>query len=650
MKKISLDDLLLVLMALVFAPHVVRVPVWITLFCCLSWTGAFFVRRSRTGFLPRWVVVVLALGCTAGAAMSFAGAMGRDAGVGLLSLMAGLKPLETRTTRDRMITVFLAYFLTLTNLLYSQSLVLAGFMVTCVAMAGMLQVRMNDSGGGIGEHFQKICVLLAQALPLTLVLFVLFPRISGSLWGFDDPGGKGVTGLSETMAPGRISSLAQSGEIAFRVSFEGGSIPARESLYWRALVLSRFDGRQWSPGEGRLLQEGVHSSGQSVRYTVTAEPSDELWMFALDLPVDSPPGVRFGADFTLSAPVKRAKRVRYTLSSCPGCRNPVPGDLQELVRLPDAGGERARELARSWTRAGYEDPKIVQLALSHFRTEPFYYTLTPPLLAMDDPVDDFLFDVRRGYCEHYASAFTFLMRAAGVPARVVVGYQGGEQNPVGDYLIVRQSDAHAWAEVWLDDSGWVRVDPTAAVSPLRIERGAAAVAAREAGRMLDAPALGVLRGAWTRVRLNWDAVNNMWNQWVLDYGGARQKRVLDFFGIARTWKGVSTGILISLFAVLGCAVVLLLFLGRPVGSGRDHVARIYERFLKKTIQWPNEAGVPPATHMTDLMHSIPERAQEIESIRDLYVSLRYKPVGDDFKRNVQRFKRAVNGFRVPKKG
>ena len=646
-REISVDDLLLVLLALVFAPHVVRVPVWISVFCAVSWLCAFFVRRSHIGSFPRVMVIILALGCTAGAGVSFAGSLGREAGVGLLSLMLGLKPLETRTHRDRMITVFLAYFLTLTNLLYSQSLAMAGYMFLCVILAGMIQIRMNDPGGPAGEHLRISCVLLAQALPLTLILFVLFPRISGSLWGFNDPQTAGVSGLSRTLEPGRISSLALSGEIAFRVNFEEGVIPARDSLYWRVLVLPRFDGREWSPGEFRPLRGGGDISGQAIRYTVTAEPVNETWMFALDLPLSAPPGVVHASDFTLMAPQRISKRVRYTLSSCLDCSSPVSGDLQELIRLPETGGAGARDLVRSWKRAGYGGREIVDRALAHFRTEPFYYTLNPPLLAMDDPVDDFLFNVRRGYCEHYASSFAFLMRAAGIPARVVVGYQGGEPNPVGEYLIVRQSDAHAWAEVWFEESGWVRIDPTAAVSPLRIERGAGAVAAREVGRVLNVPALGVLRGAWDHMRLNWDAVNNMWNQWVLDYGGVRQKRVLEFLGLARTWRGISTGILVSVFAVLGCGVVLLLFLGRPVRGEKDRVQRIYEQFLKKTAGWPNTEGVPPASHMENLMHRISGRGEEIRKIRDLYVSLRYKPVGEGFENDLEQFRRAVKVFRVP---
>ena len=593
-------------------------------------------------------MVILALGCTAGAVATFAGAMGREAGVGLLALMSGLKPLELRTRRDRMVTIFLAYFLILTNLLHSQSLAMAGYMIVGVVSAGMLQVRLTDPQGAAGEHLRKICVLLVQALPLTLILFVLFPRISGSLWGFDDSGGAGVTGLSDTMAPGRISSLARSGEIAFRVRFEDGVVPQRESLYWRALVLSRFDGREWSPAEFTPLQGRVHASSDPVRYTVTAEPSDEVWMFGLELPVSGPLWAVPGDDFTLRKPAKISKRIRYTLSSCLDCSSPIPGDFEELRRLPDSGGAAARELVRSWKRAGHTGREIVDLALTYFRTEPFYYTLNPPLLSMDDPVDDFLFNVRKGYCEHYASAFAFLMRAAGIPARVVVGYQGGEPNPVGDYLIVRQSDAHAWAEVWLAERGWVRVDPTAAVSPLRIERGAGAVSGREGGPVLDVPGLEVVRGVWDRVRLNWDAVNNMWNQWVLDYGVVRQKRVLEFLGIARNWRGISTGILISLGAVLVSGVVLLLFLGRPVRKKRDRVQLIYEEFLKKTGGWPNEAGVTPASYMAELMRRIPGQADEIRKIRDLYVALRYKRVGEGFEEDLKRFRKAVKGVRVPR--
>jgi len=645
----SVDDMLLVLLAVAFAPHVVRVPVWISLFCGLSWIGAFILRHKRIRPLPHFLIIILALGCTVGAVISFSGSLGREAGVGLLSLMLGLKPLETRTDRDRMVTVFLAYFLTLTNILYSQSLIMAVYMSACVILASMVQIRIHDAHGGTGEHVKKSCVLLGQALPLALILFVLFPRISGSLWGFKDTRPTGVTGLSQTLSPGRISSLAMSGAIAFRVAFEDGQVPARDVLYWRVLVLSQFDGREWTPGKVETVRRlGIHG-GKPVRYTVTAEPSDQTWMYGLDLPMEGPAGVVYTRDFTLSAPAKITKRVRYSLVSCLDCSNTAAGDLERLLTLPDFGGEKARKLARSWEKNSPSPRGIVTRALAYFRTNAFFYTLNPPRLAMNDPVDDFLFNMRKGYCEHYASAFTFLMRAAGIPARVVVGYQGGEMNPVGDYLLVRQSDAHAWSEVWLQDEGWTRVDPTAAVSPLRIEQGAEAVIAREKGTMFEAPALGAVRWAWDHVRLNWDALNNVWNQWVLDYSAKRQQQILKFFGLTRTWKGISTGIVLSVMAVLGFGAGLLFYLGRPVRIRKDRVALMYERFLKKTAAWPNEKGLPPVSYMNDLMEKIPDRAEEIRKIRDLYILLRYQQVGDAYDRDLHRFRERVGAFRKVRK-
>ncbi len=644
-KNISLDDMILVLLAVVFAPHVVRVPGWISLFCGLSWTGAFMLRHKEHRPLPRFLIIVLALGCTAGAAFSFSVSLGREAGVGLLSLMLGIKPLESRTDRDRMITVFLAYFLTLTNLLYSQSLIMAVYLMVCVLFAGMVQVRINDAHGGTREHFKKICMLLGQALPLALLLFVLFPRISGSLWGFNDPQASGVTGLSRSLSPGRISSLSLSRAIAFRVAFENDRVPARDALYWRVLVLSQFDGREWTPGAVKKVPRLETHGGTPVRYTVTAEPSDQTWMYGLDLPMEGPLAVMYSEDFVLSAPAKIRKRVRYTLASCLDCPNTVPGDLEALRLLPRSGGEKARELARSWKKTGRDANEIVAHALSYFRTNAFFYTLNPPMLAMDDPVDDFLFNVRKGYCEHYASAFTFLMRAAGIPARVVVGYQGGEMNPVGDYMIVRQSDAHAWSEVWLDDAGWTRIDPTAAVSPLRIEQGAAAVVSREVKTLFEAPAMGPARWAWNHLRLNWDALNTIWNQWVLDYSAGRQKQLFKFFGLTRTWKGISTGIVLSVLAVIAFGAGLLVYLGRPVRSRKDRVAVMYGRFLKKTAGWPNEEGVPPVSYMNDLMEKIPDRAEEIREIRDLYIALRYRDVGEGYDRDLWRFRRLVRNFK-----
>jgi transglutaminase-like putative cysteine protease len=381
-----------------------------------------------------------------------------------------------------------------------------------------------------------------------------------------------------------------------------------------------------------------------VEYTVTAEPSHHQWLYALDYPLYAPPGAVQGQDLTLWFPAKTAKRVRYSLVSCLDCPNRVPGDLDTLTVLPPGGGEQARDLARKWKQSGGTDREIVARALSLFRTRGFVYTWNPPRLAMDDPVDDFLFNVRRGYCEHYASAFTFLMRAAGIPARVVVGYQGGEPNPVGDYLLVRQSDAHAWSEVWLEDRGWTRVDPTAAVSPERINQGIEALMDQVTDGILDVSPRRFPGRLWNHVRFNWDALNHVWNQWVLDYNAQQQKRFLAFLGLGRTWRGISTGIMLSLLAIFGFAAGLFLYLSRVAPGDRDRVAVIYERFLKKTRAWPNEQGLPPASYMTELMDSNPDRSQEIGAIRDLYVALRYAPFEKRQKHQVQVFEKKVRTF------
>ena len=217
-------------------------------------------------------------------------------------------------------------------------------------------------------------------------------------------------------------------------------------------------------------------------------------------------------------------------------------------------------------------------------------------------------------------------------------------NPVGDYLVVRQSDAHAWSEVWLEDTGWTRIDPTAAVSPLRIQQGAGAVAAQEGGSLLDAPETGLSGRVWNHVRLNWDALNNVWNQWVLDYSAARQSRLLQWLGLARTWKGISTGIILSLLAILAFGAGLLVYLGRPVRMPRDKVTVIYGRFLKKTWAYPNEEGLPPVSYMTDLMHKLPDRSHEIRVIRDLYVTLRYAPPHRREEHTLRAFKEQVKKF------
>jgi len=621
--KLDNNTWLLAALALAIAPHTPRLPGWITLLCL----GVGAMRLIEVRLPARWLLITLAAATAAGIYASYHTLLGRDAGVALLVAMLTLKLLESRTLRDSMVAIFISYFLVITHFLYSQSIPTGLYLLLVVQVITTTLIGLNHPGGQIEprKQLRLAAVLLGQAVPVMLVLFLFFPRVPGPLWGLPSDAYEGMTGLSDSMAPGSISKLSQSGAVAFRVAFDGPP-PKPEQRYWRGPVLDIFDGRSWSATSAPDPKPaGIAVTGDPASYTLTLEPHNKRWLLALDLPAKLPPASHLGARYELLADQPVRQRLRYRAVSYPNYRaglNPGAIEINRSLRLPSFGNRKAREMAGTWRLTAKDDEEIVRRALDLFRSEAFFYSLTPPLLGANS-VDEFLFDTRRGFCEHYAGSFVFLMRAAGVPARVVTGYQGGESNPFGNYLIVRQSDAHAWAEVWLKDRGWVRVDPTAAVAPRRIESGLAA--ALPAGEAL--PLLARVNNAWlTQLMMTWDTLNNDWNQWVLGYGQERQYDLLSFLGFEiASWKELTAGL------AAGVGALLLAFSGfmlwRRVPVGADPAAAIYQRFCRKLartgiVRQPNEGPADFAKRTAMLR---PDLALGVASISELYIALRYAP-------------------------
>ena len=475
---------ILVSLALVTAPHAAHLPLWIAAFAGAMLLARFYFGYRRKGLPNRWLLFGVALVSVTGIAFSYRTLYGRDVGVALLTVMVCLKLMEMSAARDTMVVLLLAYFLVITNFFYSQTIPTALYMllVVWVITATMIALQHRASRASPARALRHSGALILQAVPVMVVLFVLFPRVQGPLWGLPQINAASRTGLSDTMSPGDVSVLGLSDEVAFRVLFENP--PAKPSqLYWRGPVLSMFDGQTWHAGLSLTVNSlEFEALGPPLRYTVTMEPHDRRWMFAIDVPRAAPAEGFLTSDMQMRSRRLVRERMRYEIESVPEYRigvNERTFDLNGAMRLPASVAPRARALAERWKQESANPREIVDRGLGMFRQQPFIYTLAPPTLG-DDPVDEFLFTTRSGFCEHYASSFAFLMRAAGIPARVVTGYLGGEVNPVDGYLVVRQSEAHAWTEVWLAGEGWVRVDPTAAVSPLRVERGlSAAVPASE---------------------------------------------------------------------------------------------------------------------------------------------------------------------------
>ncbi|MCM8596757.1 DUF3488 and transglutaminase-like domain-containing protein [Accumulibacter sp.] len=559
-------------------PHAAHLPIWLSVLFVTALLWRAWIWRRRVLLPPRWLLALLILGTTSGIGWQFRSLFGKDAGVAMLVVFMALKPLETRSRRDALMIIMLGFFLLLTHYFYSQSIPTGLWLLAACTLLTATLIRLHGGGPSIPETLRHAGLLMLQALPFMLILYLLFPRVSGPLWGLPQDAYSGLSGLSHEMAPGSISNLIQSGAIAFRSQF-AGEVPEKAELYWRGPVFDEYDGMTWRarkrpPGEPPG-QPVIEASGPGHAYTTILEPHNERWLLALDLPMRLPADSALAPTFEVLArePVRVRSRFSFVSSvDYHANRAETPETLRESLAVPADINPRARALANTWR--GQSTAAVAETVLHMFREQDFRYTLRPPLLGAH-PVDEFLFETRRGFCEHYASAFVFLMRAAGVPARVVAGYQGGEINPIDGYLIVRQSDAHAWAEIWVANEGWTRVDPTAAVAPSRIEQGI--TAALPAGEPL--PGIIRLDAGWLRgLRHRWEATNNAWNQWVLGYNPQRQREVLSRIGVPDPdWRQMA-----ALLAAL-CALTLLLVAvwARPPRRREDPVELAWRRYCSR---------------------------------------------------------------------
>ncbi|HXH03144.1 MAG TPA: DUF3488 and transglutaminase-like domain-containing protein [Candidatus Competibacteraceae bacterium] len=621
---------LLPALALVLLPHLAHLPWWSGPLFLAAALWRWGVAAWRWPLPPRLLLVLLTLAVGTGVALGRGTLLGRDAGVALLVGMTALKLLECRCLRDLRVLSLLGYLLVMANLLYSQSLAMAGYLVLAATLLLAAQLRLDPAHTALapGAALRLAGRIMLQTLPVMLVLFVLFPRIPGPLWTLPRDAHSGRTGLDERMAPGSISKLSLSDEVAFRVRFAGAP-PASERLYWRGPVLWNYDGLAWSAGEDYPQREAlarIQPLGEAVDYSVILEPHGKRWLYALDLPTGLPEDGALSASFQLLRVKPVEETLRYQVRS--HLQYHTDGlnawERRRALLLPEGANPRTRALAAQWHGQYAIPAQRVQAALALFREQPFRYTLEPPLLPTRDGIDAFLFGTRAGFCEHYAGAFVFLMRAAGVPARVVTGYQGGELNRFGGYLMVRQADAHAWAEVWLEGQGWVRVDPTAAVSPARVERGLY-------GAVAERDALGFMArrdgSAWLRqLALTWDSVDNLWTEWVLAYGPEQQQAFLsELSGMPVRWAEMVTA-LVVLLGLLGM-VYAAAWWWRCARPRDDELGRVWRRFCARLGRrgLPRRADEGPLDYAERVARARPELAEAVRRIARLYAHLRYGP-------------------------
>ncbi len=569
--------LLLMLMA-VTSLFIVSLPLWIILISAASIVLRWSVFQGRIAFPSPAIKVLFICFSVLGIYYSYRNLVSLEAMVTLLLCGFSLKLLESRAKRDCYLLVFVALLTAATALLFQQNigwllLVAAVFVVSLAALAAMHQSEI--------EHFdfaglRSAMIVILQALPLMALLFLIFPRFS-PLWSVPLAQHQGVTGISDELSPGSISSLAQDDALAFRVKF-AGDVPPQNQLYWRGLILPAFDGEKWTRSEINIADANWSLGEEALQYTIIQEPTYQPWLFVLPVAASGEQTIRSTRDYRLEYDQPISQRIRYSVHSELGKVRDVTLDGDQYQRntaLPASGNVQARRLAGQLYGQSENTREYVLRVLNYFSTQPFYYTLNPPLLDKDR-VDAFLFSTRKGFCGHYASAFTYLMRAAGVPARVVVGYQGGEFNPLNDTLLVYQFDAHAWAEVWMAGQGWVRVDPTAAVAPSRVERGLES-AVDDEDSFLSAEIFSLRRHsdiAWVnQLRLRLNALDYAWSSWLLAYKGEQQQEFLQ-----RLLGDVSALRLLMFMAGvagLSLAVVLLQLFWRRQKNHQPLVVKYY---------------------------------------------------------------------------
>lgn len=571
-------------LALAIVPHVQFLPIWITVafIACSAWR---YVIEQRRMLLPStWFRALLALSCFLGVLITYSSVSGVGPGSALLAIMAALKLLETRRRRDQFVLLFISIFLVMSSLLREQYLWSLPYLMIAVLLIMTAWLRMSATRTeSATQSFRTSGRLVLYALPLALAMWIFFPRIATPFWAVPIDTSSGTSGLSSSMSPGDISSLSLSDEVAFRVRFDG-EIPEPKDRYWRGLVLHTYTGRSWEGREhatDRNARDEIIVSGNPIAYSITMEPTRQHWVFALDIPYTwSLAKTTMGSQHQLARVLPIDQRIIYDAVSYTDYQTDVArADIfpRRSLHLPAGSNPRTQQLARTMLDTAGSKSAFIEAVLQKFHQEDYYYTLQPPVLG-NNPVDGFLFNTRQGFCEHYASAFAVMMRSVGIPARIVLGYQGGEMNPMSDQLIVRQSDAHAWTEVWLEGFGWYRVDPTAAVAPERIDAGMS-------GSMLNgaAAAWGLMAPSafLHNLGLSWDAINAKWNDLVLGYGPENQSKLMEWLGMEDpNWRKM---MLTMLGLVIGMVLLISLLLALRYRTPRpDRAAILYRTFVRKS--------------------------------------------------------------------
>lgn len=643
-------------LVVVLLPHIDHLPLWtvLTCFSLIAWRLLYDMKRLP---LPNRLTVYLIFALIVlGVIISYFTIVGREAGTALLLSMICLKLLEIKSFRDISLIVQLAFFAIVITFLFSQSIFVAASMLVALvllvtALISFQHAKATRSRQTYSEqsHLVLAIKMLLYAVPLAIAIFIFFPRTSTPLWGLPHDAFSAKTGLSDTMSPGEISNLVDNDAVAFRVKFDS-RIPAPSKRYWRGPVFWKFDGHTWSaPALQRRIIRSIPLVNPSdpVGYTITLEPENNYWLFALDAPGMIPDGAFLTTEMQLLARKPVNHLLRYHMESYLNYKIPLIGSLPSAryLQVPKDAAPRARRYVKELLQRYPNKLDLARAVLDRFGDKQYFYTRHPPQLS-GDPTDAFLFDTRRGYCEHYASSFTVLMRLAGIPARVVTGYQGGKMNPLSNYMIVRQSDAHAWSEIYLKDKGWVRIDPTAVIPPGNIEdSGDVAHFRNELAADYNITDKNWLAESVRQIQYAWDLVNNSWNQWVIGYSTENQKSLFKAIGIPEiSWRGLSY-ILFSTLGIFTILIAINIFQAQRIRQ--TDIEKIYQQFLNKLRplrieKSPSEGALSFSQRVSQ---QVPKQTPALLTVARLYNQIRYANSGAD---TIKVFRQTVKSLKFNK--
>jgi protein-glutamine gamma-glutamyltransferase len=618
-----------------------HLAVWVPAFFLCALLAKFRMEQRDRRLRSTILKLTLAAFGFGAVVLTYGRPTGLEAGISLLVVLAGLKILESHTARDFHVLVMIGWVLCLCGFLLAQDLAIALCVLAAFVLlaASLVQFhRRRAPGGPLFPPLKTAGKLLLQAAPIVVLLFILFPRGTAGLKFHLPSATADTTGFSGEVSPGSVASVATSEALVLRAEFPDGPPPPRERLYWRGAVLSQGNGLHWSrrsAGVEPALPIDPPPPG-AIRQLITLEPQPGRWVFALDRPITAPPGAAFAPGRYLLSARRYSGLRRYEVISAQqtGEVQLQPDELRAHLRVPEFVSLEIAQLVESWRGLTSDPRQIVQQALEFFRTSGFVYSISPGAYTGPDPMTELLFQRRTGFCEHYAASFATLMRLAGVPARVVVGYLGGEWNQLGNYWLVRQSDAHAWCEVWLPGTGWTRVDPTSVVAPERLnlgslrQLGTTSVQPQITGVPTAPPQPGAVQRAFDNVRLAWDTVSYTWDARVLSYDTEGQQELFSEMG----W-GDTPGLRHLLWIAGAAALLLGAYLFWSSWRSRppaDVVKALYDRFCRRAAKLgatraPAEGPRDFAARAAALL---PQQAPRIARILDTYVQLRYSPQPD----------------------